>query len=60
MAILREFATRLHRDFHQSGAKSLDQNTTLELLELVKELAMQVEHLTYLAPNKAAEKRDRG
>jgi hypothetical protein len=52
MGILRDHAERLHRDFHRSGAKSLDHNTTLEVLELLTELAMQVEHLTYHVPKK--------
>jgi hypothetical protein len=34
MGILLDIAKRLHRDFHQSGASTLDRQNTLELLEL--------------------------
>lgn len=44
MAILVDIAQRLHGDFHRSGASSLSREQTMELLELVKEIAMQVEH----------------
>jgi hypothetical protein len=47
MGILLNIAKQLHQDFHESGASTLNRESTLELLELVKELAGQVEHLTF-------------
>jgi hypothetical protein len=43
MAILVDIAQRLHEDFFRSGASSLSREQTMDLLELVKEIAMQVE-----------------
>jgi len=47
MGNLLNIAKRLHTDFDESGTTSLDRQTTLELLELVTELAVQVEHLSH-------------
>jgi hypothetical protein len=54
MGILLNIAKRLHTDFHGSGASTLERQKALELLELVAELAAQVEHLSH---DKHAEER---
>ena len=43
--ILLTLAKRLHGDFTESGAAALDRQSTLELLQVVHELAAQVERL---------------
>ena len=54
MGVLLNIAKGLHTDFHESGVSTLDREKTLELLELVAELAAQVEHLNH---DKHAEQR---
>ena len=43
--VLLNLAKRLHTDFTESGAATLSRQNTLELLQLVHELAVEVERL---------------
>jgi hypothetical protein len=47
VALLHNLTKTLHREFAASGATSLDREQTLSLLELLMEVAGQVDHLTY-------------
>ena len=54
MGILLDIADSLHKEFHRSNTNTLDRERTLDLLELVTELAAEVEHLS-LTLNKRSE-----
>jgi hypothetical protein len=47
MALLHKLTKDLHREFWESGALSLSRDQTISLLELLREVAAQVDHLTY-------------
>jgi hypothetical protein len=46
MAVLHKLAKELHKEFWESGALALIRDQTVSLLELVAEVAGQVDHLT--------------
>jgi hypothetical protein len=48
MALLHNLTKNLHREFWESGALALDRDQTLSLLELLAEVAGQVDHLTHM------------
>ena len=47
MGVLLNIAKGLHTDFRESGASTLNREKTWELLELVTEIAPQIEHLNH-------------
>ena len=55
MALLHKLTKDLHREFHESGALALNREQTLSLLELLAEVADQVDHLTYGSVGKGRE-----
>jgi hypothetical protein len=46
MNLLHKLAKELHKEFWESGALALNRDQTASLLELLSEVAGQVDHLT--------------
>jgi hypothetical protein len=46
MALLHKLTKELHKEFWESGALALNRDQTVSLLELLAEVAGQVDHLT--------------
>jgi hypothetical protein len=48
MALLHKLTKELHKEFWESGALALNRDQTVSLLELLAEVAGQVDHLTHM------------
>jgi hypothetical protein len=55
MALLHNLTKNLHREFAESGATALDRDQILSLLELLMEVAGQIDHLTYMPKEPSTE-----